>query len=145
MREQSISYFIVIAGCGRVGAYLANTLSHNNHSVVIIDQNDEAFSLLAPDFSGFKVEGDAIELNVLKQSKAQKADILLAVSNDENTNIMVAQIAKTLFQIPHVAARVFDLEKGLIFQEDGIQIICPTSIIGDAFLNDLLSPGGTQL
>lgn len=145
MRKDSTSYFIVIAGCGRVGAYLANTLSHAGHSVVIIDQDDAAFSLLAPDFSGFKIEGDAIEVNVLKQSKAQKADMLLAVSNDENTNIMVAQIARTLFQIPHIAARVFDPEKGLIFQEAGIQIICPTSIIGDAFLDVLFSPGGTQL
>lgn len=145
MGKQDISYFIIIAGCGRVGAYLANTLSHTGHSVVIIDQDEAAFSLLAPDFSGFKIEGDAIEVHVLKQSKAQKADMLLAVSNDENTNLMVAQIAKTMFQIPHVAARVFDPEKGRIFREVGIEIICPTAIIGDAFLGALLLAGGTQL
>ena len=136
-RKQTL--FIVIAGCGRIGAFLANTFSRQGHNVVIIDQNDAAFSELSGEFSGFKVEGDAIEFAVLKQSKVEKADVVVAVSEDDNTNLMVAQIAKTLFQVPKVIARVFDRQKEEIYRQSGIEIICPTAIVGDVFFDAVMA------
>ena len=136
---QKQTLFIVIAGCGRIGAFLANTLSRRGHNVVIIDQNDAAFSELSGEFSGFKVEGDAIEFAVLKQSKVEKADVVVAVSEDDNTNLMVAQIAKTLFQVPKVIARVFDRQKEEIYRQSGIEIICPTAIVGDVFFDAVMA------
>lgn len=140
MHNHTASAFMIIVGCGRVGAYLANTLSHAGHSVVVIDQDEAAFFALSADFSGFKLEGDATEVAVLTHAKASHADMLLAVSDDENANLMVAQIAKTLFQIPRLAVRVFDQQKGAIFQEDGIDLICTTEIVGEAFIDMLFSP-----
>lgn len=131
--------FIVIAGCGRIGAFLANTFSQHGHNVVIIDRDDASFSELSGEFSGFKVEGDAIEFAVLKQSKIETADVVLAVSEDDNTNLMVAQIAKTLFQVPRVIARVFDRHKEEIYRQSGIEIICPTSIVGNLFFDEVMT------
>ncbi|GAK49620.1 TrkA-N domain protein [Candidatus Moduliflexus flocculans] len=136
---QKQTLFIVIAGCGRIGAFLANTLSRRGHNVVIIDRDDAAFSWLSGEFSGFKVEGDAIEFAVLKQSKVEKADVVVAVSEDDNTNLMVAQIAKTLFQVPKVIARVFDRQKEEIYRQSGIEIICPTAIVGDVFFDAVMA------
>jgi trk system potassium uptake protein TrkA len=138
MFHQSL-LFIIIVGCGRIGAYLANKLSHAGHNVVVIDPDESSFAALSAEFSGFKIEGDAIELEVLKQSKVEKADVLLAVSADDNTNLMVAQIAKTLFQVPKVIARVFDHQKEDIYRQSGIDIICPTSIVGDVFFDVIVA------
>ncbi|MBN2090077.1 TrkA family potassium uptake protein [candidate division KSB1 bacterium] len=131
--------FIVIIGCGRVGSYLANKLSLEGHSIVIIDPQESAFLALSAEFSGFKIEGDATEFEILKKSKIQKADFLLAVSGDDNTNLMVAQIAKSLFNVPKVIARIFEQEKKAVFQESGIEIICPISIVGDVFFDAIFS------
>ena len=132
---QKTPLFIVIAGCGRIGAFLANTFSQHGHGVVIIDHDEAAFAELSAEFSGFKVEGDAIEFAVLQQAKVDKADVVVAVSDDDNTNLMVAQIAKTLFHVPRVIARVFDRQKEAIYRQSGIDIICPTSIVGNLFVD----------
>ncbi len=135
--------FIVIVGCGRLGAFLANKLSQSGHNIVVIDQNEPAFALLSAEFSGFKIEGDATELAVLKKSKVEKSDVLLAVSENDNTNLMVAQIAKTIFQVPNVIARIFDHEKEEIYRNSGIEIICTTTILGDIFLDEIFTKRST--
>jgi len=84
--------FIVIVGCGRLGSHLANQLSRAGHGVVVIDTNEHAFGNLSPEYSGFRVEGDATELAVLKQAKVNKADLVVATTRADNINLMVAQV-----------------------------------------------------
>lgn len=74
------SRYIVIVGCGRLGAHLANQLSREGHAVVAIDTNEDAFNDLSPDFSGFRVHGDAIRMTVLKEAKLDRADVLIATT-----------------------------------------------------------------
>lgn len=136
------SYFIIIAGCGRMGAYLANKLSKAGHSVVVVDVKSAAFDLLSEEFSGFKVEGDATEFAVLKEAKAEKADILIATARRDNVNLMVAQVAKKIFGIPEVIARVIETERENIYKELEVKTVCPTRIAGDSFfalVNDFIN------
>ena len=131
------SQYIVIVGCGRLGSLLASQLSSQGHSVVVIDQQEKTFNNLSSEFSGFNVVGDAAELATLRQAKADKADCLLAVTSEDNINLMVAQIARTVFEIPTVLARVFDPAREAIYQELEIDTISPTQLSADLFLQRL--------
>jgi trk system potassium uptake protein TrkA len=131
------SNYIVIVGCGRLGGALANQLSKSGQKVVVIDQRESAFDKLAVDFSGFKLVGDAVELHILKEAKIHQADSLFATTTSDNTNLMVAQVAKTVFNIPHVVARVFDPDREAVYGDFGIQTISPTKLSTEAFLKVL--------
>ena len=102
------SKYVVVAGCGRLGAHLAGELSRRGHSIVVIDANEAAFSLLPVEFGGFRLEGDATEMAVLRQAKTDRAESLIAVTADDNVNLAVAQVAKHVFRVPEVLARVSD-------------------------------------
>lgn len=127
--------YIIIIGCGRLGGNLANQLSAAGHSVVVVDQRESAFDKLAVDFSGFKVIGDASELNVMQEIKTQKADYLFAVTTRDSTNLMVAQVAQSIFNVPRVIARVFDPVREEIYREFGVETISPTNLSAHAFLH----------
>lgn len=132
--------FIVIVGCGRLGSYLANHLSRNGHSIVVIDSRETAFDNLNEDFSGFRMEGDATEFSVLKESKMDRADLVIAATRGDNLNIMVAQIAQKIFHAPRVMARVFDLRREEIYRLMGIETVSPTSLAAKELLQSLSSP-----
>jgi trk system potassium uptake protein len=128
------SLYIVIVGCGRLGSYLANQLSRVGHSVVVIDSNADAFNDLSPDFSGFRIVGDATQMAVLKGAKLKLADVFFATTHGDNVNLMVAQVARKLFDVPHVLARVFDPRREQVYTQLGIETICPTSVAAEMFL-----------
>jgi trk system potassium uptake protein TrkA len=111
---------------------------------VVIDHKETALDRETPGFSGFKITGDAAELEVLRQAKIDKADCLLAVTNQDNLNLMVAQVAKTVFQVPKVMARVYDPAREAVYGQFGIETISPTRLSADAFLTALQVPGEVQ-
>lgn len=127
--------FAVVVGCGRLGAYLANSLSGQGHSVVVIDHNPAAFEALTVEFGGFRVEGDTTELAILNQSKIERADILIATTNKDNINLMVAQIAQRIYKVPRVIARVYQPEREKVYRVMGIETICPTTLAGESLLS----------
>ena len=133
------SQYIIVIGCGRLGSMLASGLSAQGHSVVIIDQDDAAFNALSAEFSGFQVVGDAAELATLYKAKADKADCLLAVTREDNVNLMVAQVGNITFEIPTVLARVFDPDREAMYKEFEIETISPTQLSADVFLQTLAS------
>ena len=117
--------YTIIAGCGRLGANLANTLSGNGENVIIIDSNPDAFRKLSPLFGGITVTGDAMDMLVLRNAGIDKATAVVSVTNNDNTNIMVAQLAKELYSTGHVIARLYDPERECVYREFGIETICP--------------------
>ncbi len=129
------SLFIIIVGCGRLGSYLANKLSLYGHYLVVIDNAPAAFSALESEFSGFRIEGDATEFGVLKQAKLEKADVVIATTERDTVNLMVAQIAKKIFNVPRVMARVFDPKRAQVYSDFGIDGICPITVAGDAIIS----------
>ena len=117
--------YIIIAGCGRLGANLANTLSNVGENVIIIDKDQDAFRKLSPSFSGITLTGDATEISVLHNAEIEKAIAVISLTNHDSTNIMVAQLAKEMFNISEVIARLYDPERECVYQEFGIDTICP--------------------
>lgn len=120
--------YIVIVGCGRMGSILANQLSRQGSNVVVVDRDEAAFKNLSAEFSGFQVTGEAAELAVLRRAGIERADCLLAATRHDNVNLMVAQVARTVFGVSKVIARVFDPSRQAVYDQFGIETICPTSL-----------------
>ena len=133
--------YIVIIGCGRLGSHLANQLSRGGDSVVVIDRSEEAFRNLSADFSGFRLEGDATRMSVLREAKVNRADILIATTHEDNVNLMAAQVARRIFAVSHVLARVFDPRREAVYAQLGIETVCPTSLAAGMFLRTVSDSG----
>ncbi|MDD5730634.1 MAG: TrkA family potassium uptake protein [Candidatus Omnitrophica bacterium] len=120
--------FVIIVGCGRVGSELAKLLSSEGHNVVIIDKNQNSFERLGNTFNGLSLVGNGFNLEVLKQAGVEKADAFCAVTNGDNTNLVAAQVAKKIFNVPKVLARVYDPQRANIYTALGLNIISGTML-----------------
>ena len=127
----------VIAGCGRLGSYLANKLSALGYSIMIVDIDEKAFRNLSVEFSGFHIIGDVTEFKVLERTKLGEADFFIATTGEDNVNIMSAQVAKRMFTVRQVIARVSDPKRDEAYSELGLLTVCPTAISADVFLEKL--------
>ena len=136
--------YTVVIGCGRLGANLANTLSDDGGNVLIIDKNKDAFRKLSPSFGGLAVTGDATDLSVLREAQINKADVVVAVTNDDNVNIMAAQLAREMFQNRRVIARLYDPEKECVYHEFGIDTICPAVLSAQEIARILSEPDAAE-
>ncbi|MEO0560920.1 MAG: TrkA family potassium uptake protein [Chloroflexota bacterium] len=125
---------ILIIGCGRLGSRLANRLSVSGHYVVVVDKRKSMFEKLSFDFSGYTVVGDATEFQVLRDAKISQADYVFAATRSDNTNLMVAQVAREMFEVPTVLARVYDPAREAVYQALGVRTISPTNLTANEFL-----------
>lgn len=123
---------ILVIGCGRIGSSLAEELDKRGHDVSVIDQNPEKLEMLSADFSGFTTIGIPIDLDVLKRAGITTCDVLYAVTDNDDINIMVSQIAHKTFKIGKIFARVADIRKGEVFEKLGINVLCPTRLTVNA-------------
>lgn len=126
--------YIVIIGCGRLGSLLANRLSSDGDSVVVIDSSDHAFRRLSPAFSGFRIEADGAELAVLRAAKVAQADLVLAITGDDSTNLMAAQLAREILGAARVIARIGSPARKGLYERLGIDVICPLTLASEALL-----------
>lgn len=122
---------VVVMGCGRVGSMLATMLSEEGHDVRVIDQNSEALHRLGSDFRGETVVGTAIDEDVLKQAGIEQADAFAAVTQDDNSNIMAAQVAKEIFGVQKVICRIYDPAREATYHDLGLDTICPTRLAAE--------------
>jgi trk system potassium uptake protein TrkA len=118
---------IVIMGCGRVGARLAGLLDIERHSVTILDIETYSFRRLPAEFAGTALAGDGMDEEVLKKAGIDKADVFVAVTESDNHNIMAAQIAKHIFNVPKVLCRIYDPLRRELFSSLGIEALSPTT------------------
>lgn len=135
--------YTIIVGCGRLGASLANTLSDEGEDVLIMDEDRNAFRRLDPNFGGLSVVASGTDFDKLREAKIETASAVIAVTNDDNTNITVAQIARELFGVNRVVARLYDPESELVYKQLGISTICP-SVLSAKEIDKLLSGFSTQ-
>ncbi|MFW6075715.1 MAG: NAD-binding protein [Chloroflexota bacterium] len=117
---------IVIAGCGRLGASLATQLDHGENQITVVDTNPHAFRRLESEFRGSAIVGTTIDEDVLLSAGIEAADVFFAVTDADNTNLMAAQVAKRVFGVPRVSARVYDSVRAEVFRSMDINSICPT-------------------
>ena len=126
---------IIIAGCGRVGSELARLLSNEGHDVIVIDKNKSSFDRLGGVFNGVTLLGSGFDVELLKQAGIEKADAFCAVTNGDNTNLISAQVAKKIFNVPKVIARVYDPQRAHIYTALGMDVISGT-ILFAAMIRD---------
>ena len=135
---------IIILGCGRVGSTLARQFSREGHEVTVVDVTSDAFRRLGTKYKGRKVVGTGLDQDTLKKVALEKADIFVAVTQGDNTNIMAAQIARQVFAVPQVFARIYDPIRAQAYRKLGILTLCTTTLaaglihgaaLGDAQIN----------
>ena len=120
---------IMIVGCGRVGSQLALLLAQEGHNVTIIDKDRESFERLGGSFNGVAVAGNGFDEKLLKELNVEKQDAFVAVTSGDNTNLMASQIAKKIFKVPRVIARVYDPKRADIYKKLGLDIISGTVLV----------------
>ncbi|SMP55157.1 potassium channel family protein [Anoxynatronum buryatiense] len=134
--------YIIIVGCGRLGAHVAKMFTRSRNSLVMIDKDATAFSRLSEEYSGFTIEADAVEQDTLLRAKIDQADVLVATTDDDNTNIMIAQVAREIHHVPEVMLRIYDPSRAKIYEGTGITTICTTLLAAEAFSQALGSQEG---
>ena len=135
--------YIVIVGCGRVGAELARLLSTEGNDVVVIDPKPNAFARLGDAFNGVTISGSGFSTKTLQEASISKADIFCALTNSDSINIMASQVARGIFHVPRVIARVYDPRKAEIYKTLGLNVLSETklfaSMIRDKIFDQSLS------
>ena len=128
----------VVVGCGRVGATLAVQLEAMGHTVAVIDKRREAFSRLPAGFAGQTLVGHAIDRDRLVGAGIDRAAALAAVTSGDNSNIVVARIARETYEVPNVMARIYDPGRAALYQRVGIPTVATVSWTTDQALRRLL-------
>jgi trk system potassium uptake protein TrkA len=114
---------IIVMGCGRMGEQVSLLLSNAGHDVTVIDADAKALARLGPDFKGERVQGVGFDRNVLIRAGIESADAFVATSPSDNANIVSARIARNIFQVPRVVARLYDPRRAEIYQRLGLVTI----------------------
>ena len=130
---------VVIMGCGRVGAQLAALLDSEGHSVAVLDIDADSFRRLPPDFNGTALLGNGIDEAVLKKAGIEEADIFVALTQGDNRNVMAAQIAKHIFNVPRVVCRIYDPLRQELYSTLGLEAFSPTTIFAQMLKEKLIS------
>jgi trk system potassium uptake protein TrkA len=136
---EQLIHSVVVAGCGRLGAYIAGVYSRAGLDVIILDREESAFARLPSDFSGFMITGSAGEFSVLKKAKLYGADLFVAVTNSDTLNIMCAEIAMKHFNVPKVFACVYEPSLEEFCHSLGVFAVSPITATTDRFLVEINS------
>lgn len=128
---------LVIVGCGRVGAALAEAFDHGGNEVIIIDTSTRAFDRLSGEFKGQAIRGDGTDEDVLRKAGAEGADALLALTEGDNRNVMAAQLAMENLAVGKALAKINDPVRAAAYAELGIATVCRTTMLTDAILGYL--------
>lgn len=126
---------VVIMGCGRVGAQLAALLDEDGHKVAVLDTEPYSFRRLPSSFNGTALRGDGTDEDSLKKVGIEEADAFVAVTQGDNRNVMAAQIAKHVFNVPKVVCRIYDPLREELYHTLGLETISPTKV-GAQMLRD---------
>lgn len=128
---------IIIGGCGRLGAEIAERLSDDDdNDVVVVDIEHTAFDRLGSAFNGETIVGNITDRDVLERAGVERAAAMLAVTRFDNTNLMAVEIAKHLYQVERTVARLFNPERESSYQKLGIRYVSGTGVLAKLFLNE---------
>ena len=120
--------YVIIMGCGRLGAELAMMLERDQHEVVVLDIDKYAFDHLNTDFKGRKILGDGTDQDTLRRAGAERADAFVAATRGDNRNALAAQIAQHVFNIGRVSSVIFDPMREEVYRSLGLRTINPTKL-----------------
>jgi trk system potassium uptake protein TrkA len=127
----------IVVGCGRVGSQLATMLSVEGHNVTVIDRDEDAFRRLGSTFNGVTVKGLGFDEDVLDEAGIRGADVFAAVTDLDNTNLMAAEVARKLFGVPHVVARLYNPQRERTYQQLDMDYVCGTTLVAERLLEKI--------
>ncbi len=136
---------IIVVGCGSVGSRLAKLFSDNGHNVVVIDKDQHAFANLGRDFNGSEIIGIGYDEQVLAEANIEECDVVAAVTNFDNANLMVAEVASKLFGVKHAIARLHNSERETAYAQLGIDYVCGTSLVAEEIFAKVISGHGSHI
>ena len=125
-------------GCGRVGARVAGLLDHSGNEISVIDTDSRSFRRLPAGFGGETVIGTGIDEDVLRKAGIEDAEAFIAVTNGDNRNIMAAQVARLVFEVPQVICRIYDPVREDTYRRLGLTTVCPTTTISAIILDHVM-------
>ncbi|MFC1944152.1 potassium channel family protein [Chloroflexota bacterium] len=128
---------VLIMGCGRVGARLATLLDAEGHKVTIMDVEPYSFGWLPPTFGGRAMVGNGLDEDLLKKAGIEDTDVFVSATQGDNRNVMVAQIAKYIYNVPKVVSRIYDPIREEMYSSLGIDTISPTKV-GASLLREVI-------
>jgi trk system potassium uptake protein len=135
---------IVVAGCGKVGSGFAQLMSEQGHDISVVDEQNDNFSLLGPNFKGITVWGSPIDEDVLIEAGIETADGFVAATPDDNINTMACEVAKEIFNVPKIFARVQDPVREEVLYQFGLSTVCPTNMTVQEFRSLMLGEVGCK-
>jgi len=122
--------YIVVVGSGRVGYYLTKALLDEGHEVVIVEKNVDFCKIINDELGGICVRGDGCEAATLEELGTARADVLIAVTGDDEDNLVACQVAKHKFNVPRTIARIRNPQNEIIFKKLGIDVtVSSTKVI----------------
>ena len=136
---------VIVVGCGRVGSQLANMLSDNGSNVCVIDRSPDAFNNLGRNFNGSILQGIGFDEETLIKAGIEECDVVAAVTQLDNTNLMVAEVASRLYGVPHVIARLYNPDHERAYMQLGIDYVCGTSLVAEDVFGKIVSGHGSHL
>ena len=117
----------IVIGCGRVGSNVALQLDGSGWAVTVVDENEDALGRLGEAWGGHFVIGHGMDLQLLRDAGIEEADAVVVTTDGDNTNLVIAQAAQKLFEVPTVVVRVLDPARAQFYATRGLRIVCPTS------------------
>jgi trk system potassium uptake protein len=133
---------VIIAGSSRLGLALADQLNRLRNAVTIIDRRQESLAGLSREYDGSTVEGDASDIGTLHRAGINHAWALIAATDDDHENLMIAQIASEIYAVPKVIATVADPGTLEILSDARFTVLCPTQVMTQAVLAELCRKEG---
>ena len=119
--------YVIILGSGRVGASIAHSLLLRGHGVAVVDRDPDSLARLGGDeFQGDFYVGEGLDSELLERAGIAQADAFMACTDDDNTNLVIAQVALRRHGVKHVVVRVFDPDKADFYSKRGMRVVCPT-------------------
>ena len=136
---------IIVVGCGRVGSRLALMLSNYENNVCVIDRDPRAFASLGRDFNGATFAGVGYDEDVLMKAGIDECDFLAAVTQSDNVNMMVVEIARRLYDVPHAVARLYNTGHERAYLQLGIDYVCGTALVAEEIFSKISSGLGDHI
>ena len=130
---------IIIVGCGRVGSQLALLFSEREDNVSVIDTNPEAFDSLRRNFEGRTIVGVGFDEDVLEKAGIEECDVLIAATDFDNTNLMISEVGRRLFEVPHVLARLYNPDRESAYLQLGLDYVCGTTLVAEEIFAKVLA------
>ena len=130
---------VIVVGCGRVGSQLAGLLTDNGANVCVIDKRAEAFNNLGRNFNGTTIQGIGYDEDTLVKAGIEDCDVVAAVTESDNANLMVVEVASRLYGVPHVSARLYNPDHERAYMQLGIDYVCGTSLVAEEAFGKVLT------